>query len=399
MKRYICDGIVKGATHVRNQMPCQDNRRIVEISDNIIIVAVADGHGSSKCPRSDRGSMIAVNSFCEVMKSYLKVYGEDEAGLSNLITFLNREGDMRFAQDICEEWQARVKQSFYKNKVDGMTDEDGNIKWTSVFSMYGTTLLGMLVTESFVFSFQIGDGDISVVTKDEVAPLVEPERFLGTETHSLSKLDAWRKAVASVRRREIESKESYMYILSTDGFANSYTSDKEYQKTCNDYLQMIQEHGAETVQANLKNWLTETSELGCGDDITVVMVFFFQIGDGDISVVTKDEVAPLVEPERFLGTETHSLSKLDAWRKAVASVRRREIESKESYMYILSTDGFANSYTSDKEYQKTCNDYLQMIQEHGAETVQANLKNWLTETSELGCGDDITVVMVFFAKE
>ena len=101
----------------------------------------------------------------------------------------------------------------------------------------------------------------------------------------------------------------------------------------------------------------------------------------------------------ILGTETHSLSKPDAWRKAVASVRRREMESEEPYMYILSTDGFANSYTSDEEYQKTCKDYLQMIQEHGAETVQANLKNWLTETSELGCGDDITVVMVYFTGE
>ena len=127
----------------------------------------------------------------------------------------------------------------------------------------------MLITDSFVFSFQIGDGDISVVTKDEVAPIVEPEKFLGTETHSLSKPDAWRK-----RRREMEIEEPYMYILSTDGFANSYTSDVEYQKTCKDYLQMIQEHGADTVQANLKNWLTETSELGCGDDITVVMVYF-----------------------------------------------------------------------------------------------------------------------------
>ncbi len=83
----------------------------------------------------------------------------------------------------------------------------------------------------------------------------------------------------------------------------------------------------------------------------------------------------------------------------MASVRRREIESEEPYMYILSTDGFANSYTSDEEYQKTCKDYLQMLQEYGAETVQANLKNWLTETSELGCGDDITVVMVYFTVE
>lgn len=274
MKRYICEGIVKGATHVRNQMPCQDNKKIIKISDEITIIALADGHGSSKCPRSDRGSMIAVNSFYHIMKKYLEIYGEDEEDITHLMTFLNREGDVRFAQDVCEEWQARVKQSFYKNKVEGMTNEDGSIKWPSVFSLYGTTLLGMLITDSFVFSFQIGDGDISAVTKGAVEPLVEPEKFLGTETHSLSKPDAWRKAVTSVHRLEAESRESYMYILSTDGFANSYTSDKEYQKTCRDYLQMLQEYGIDVVQANLKKWLTETSELGCGDDITVVMVYF-----------------------------------------------------------------------------------------------------------------------------
>lgn len=274
MKRYICEGIVKGATHVRNQMPCQDNKKIIKISDKITIIALADGHGSSKCPRSDRGSMIAVNSFYHIMKKYLEIYGEDEEDITHLMTFLNREGDVRFAQDVCEEWQARVKQSFYKNKVEGMTNEDGSIKWPSVFSLYGTTLLGMLITDSFVFSFQIGDGDISAVIKDEVEPLVEPEKFLGTETHSLSKPDAWRKAVTSVHRLEAESRESYMYILSTDGFANSYTSDKEYQKTCRDYLQMIRKYGIDVVQKNLKKWLTETSELGCGDDITVVMVYF-----------------------------------------------------------------------------------------------------------------------------
>lgn len=274
MKRYLCDDIVKGATHQRNGLPCQDSKKIVEISDDIVIIAVADGHGSEKCPRSDRGSTIAVNTFCEVMKNYLQSYGSDENGLSNLITFLNREGDMRFAQDICEEWQARVKQSYYKNKEEGMLDDDGNIKWSSVFSLYGTTLLGMLITNTFVFSLQIGDGDINLVTKDGVFALVEPEKFLGTETHSLSKTDAWRKAVASIRRREGEDEDSCMYMLSTDGFANSYTSDVEFQKTCSDYLRMIQEHGVETVQANLKKWLTETSELGCGDDITVVMAYF-----------------------------------------------------------------------------------------------------------------------------
>lgn len=109
MKRYICSEVVKGATHRRNGLPCQDNKKIIEISDQIAILAVADGHGSEKCTRSERGSQIAVNTFCDVMKNYLHSYEEYHDNYASLLTFLNREGDTRFAQDICEEWQARVK--------------------------------------------------------------------------------------------------------------------------------------------------------------------------------------------------------------------------------------------------------------------------------------------------
>lgn len=274
MKRYVFGKSVKGATHERNGLPLQDNCRIEEISDKITIIAVADGHGSSKCPRSDRGSLIAVNTFCSVIKNYLMNYGKEKDGLTNLVTFLNREGDMRFAQDICEEWQARVKQSFYKNKDDSVLDKEGNIDWKKVYSLYGTTLLGMLITDTFVFSFQVGDGDINYVTADEISSLVEPEKFLGTETHSLSKVDAWRKAVASVRRKNADEDTPYMYMLSTDGFANSYVSQEEFNKTCREYYEMIGQHGYEAVRDNLEKWLKETSELGCGDDITVVISFF-----------------------------------------------------------------------------------------------------------------------------
>ena len=273
MKRYVFGKSVKGATHERNGLPLQDSCKIEEISDKITIIAVADGHGSSKCPRSDRGSMIAVNTFCAVIKNYLLNYGKEKDGLTNLVTFLNREGDMRFAQDICEEWQARVKQSFYKNKDEILVDAQGSIDWKRVYSLYGTTLLGMLITDTFVFSFQIGDGDINYITADEISPLVEPEKFLGTETHSLSKVDAWRKAVASVRRKNASEDVPYLYMLSTDGFSNSFVSQEEFMKTCREYYEMIDQHGYEAVKDNLENWLKETSELGCGDDITVVMAY------------------------------------------------------------------------------------------------------------------------------
>ena len=39
-----------------------------------------------------------------------------------------------------------------------------------------------------------------------------------------------------------------------------------------------------------------------------------------------------------------------------------------------------------------------MIGQYGFDAVMGNLAKWLKETSELGCGDDVTVVMVYLAK-
>ncbi len=270
---HIFGKSVKGAAHEKNKMPLQDSHRIERISDNIAIIAAADGHGSSSCPRSDRGSLIAVNTFCSVIRKYLEGYAGEKDGMESLLTFLNREGDTRLAREICEEWQFRVRQSFYKDKDESKIDGSGDVDWRSVYSMYGTTLLGMLITDGFIFSFQIGDGDINSITENEMSQLVEPERFLGTETHSLSKTDAWRKAAAAVRRKNINEDVPYLYMLSTDGFSNSFINQEEFEKSCRGYYCMLIEHGCEAVQSNLEKWLKETSSLGCGDDITVVMAY------------------------------------------------------------------------------------------------------------------------------
>ncbi len=78
--------------------------------------------------------------------------------------------------------------------------------------------------------------------------------------------------------------------------------------------------------------------------------------------------------------------------------KKKNAEEDLPYLYMLFTDGFANSYVSDEEFQKTCRDYYNMIGQHGFEAVKNNLANWLKETSKLGCGDDVTVVMTYFAE-
>lgn len=276
MARLICGKSVIGSTHKKNGKPCQDCFKFFpkDKDSNVTIIAVADGHGSDKSPRSQKGSELAVNAFYDVMTHYLEHYKDN---ITELVTFLNRYGQTKFAQDVCEEWQKKVKRSFAQTKdkedIEIPLDEQGKTKWDEVYRLYGSTLLGLLIMKTYVFAFQIGDGDIVLVDKDSISPVVETEKILGTETHSLSKTDAWKNSVSVMRRRDVDADKPYLYMLSTDGFINSYASDEEYKKTCRDYYDMIGEHGFDKVSDNLERWLAETSELGCGDDITLVLAY------------------------------------------------------------------------------------------------------------------------------
>jgi len=111
-------------------------------------------------------------------------------------------------------------------------------------------------------------------------------------------------------------------------------------------------------------------------------------------LVDDNSVKHIVEAEKLLGTETHSLSHPEAWERAVTSVGKIP-KSDNRYSFIIATDGFANSYPSEDEFLKTCMDYYSTIKVHGAEAVESNLKAWLNETSAMGSGDDITVLFAY----
>lgn len=271
MKRWLYGESVQGASHVRNNVPCQDNFKLVEYSEKIVIAAAADGHGSDSCPYSKTGSKIATNVFCSVMVGILRSF---EDNMDFLVTYLNREGDTKIAQMIDVEWKRRVWKAHTDNKREKPMSQDGEVDKAAVYKQYGTTLLGLMITDQFVFAFQLGDGDILFVDQTQIRPVITGDKILGIETHSLCKMNAWKKAITSIRKRGVTEDLPYLYLISTDGFANSYKTEEDFHITCRDYYALIQVHGFEEVAANLKDWLKETSELGCGDDTTVVMLYF-----------------------------------------------------------------------------------------------------------------------------
>ena len=274
MNRIVFGTSVQGASHIRSEVECQDSCKKLICDDGTIIMSVADGHGSKSCPYSKTGSQIAVNVFCKTMSEQIKNYsGSSE----QLLDYLIREDETRIARKICFEWQRRVEKVHRKNNRDfpliKSSNDVGKPDMPKVYAQYGTTLLGLVLANDVLFAFQLGDGDIIFTSKNRVEPVIKGDKILGVETHSLSKTNAWEKAITVVRRMDVEEDSPSMFLMSTDGFANSYKNEKEFIKTCSDYLDMIVQYGVKAVNDNLKSWLSETSAMGCGDDITVLMAY------------------------------------------------------------------------------------------------------------------------------
>lgn len=286
MTPVIIGEFVEGESHKRHNIECQDSFLIIDgvhknrhksryyedLDEDVKIIAVADGHGSKSCPHSKTGSQTAVNVFCDIMAEYLVKYKEDRDGL---FATLNSEGEATgIAKSIVSEWERRILEVHKLNRRERMYDAAGNPDHAAVWKQYGSTLLGLLITKDFIFAMQLGDGDITYVDKNGVLPFIEGDKLLGVETHSISKEDSWKKFFTKAVRINNIKENRFLYILSTDGWLNSHASEEEFHKTCQEYFSLCRKHGLTVIENNLKKWLSETSAMGCGDDITVVFAYF-----------------------------------------------------------------------------------------------------------------------------
>ena len=60
---------------------------------------------------------------------------------------------------------------------------------------------------------------------------------------------------------------------------------------------------------------------------------------------------------------------------------------------MLATDGYANSFAEDADFEQVAKDLYAAIQQDGPSAVAGHLPDWLEATSKGGSGDDISVVI------
>jgi len=212
---------------------------------------------------SQDGSKIATKTFCDLISLY-----HEKNNPEDLMMFLNRDGKIIIPKLIENFWKNNVIDFHKQNSRDIPNDYSEE----KIYKQYGSTLLGLFLTKDFIYAFQLGDGDIICVTENEISPILPSEYLLGVETFSLSNKNAWKYANSSIFQRTSKKSPS-LYLLASDGFSNSHASQEDFYQTCNEYYKLFIDNKSEYVQKNLEQWLNETSEQGCGDDITVAFAF------------------------------------------------------------------------------------------------------------------------------
>ena len=269
---------VRGASHVRGELPNQDAIHWSPESGTEVplILAVSDGHGSNKCFRSDVGSDVAVRTTTRVLQELLA----GQPDLDNL-SAIKRTAEERLPQSLVREWKSAVEDHLSKNPFTDeewtrLVEKDGHPARQAVENnsalAYGATLLATLIADNFILYLQLGDGEILTVaeTGEVSKPLPKDERLIANETTSLCGPNAWRDFRFGFQA--LSASPPALILLSTDGYPNSFQDDEGFLKVGSDFLDMIRSEGLQKVDSNLENWLAEASKAGSGDDITVGII-------------------------------------------------------------------------------------------------------------------------------
>jgi serine/threonine protein phosphatase PrpC len=284
---------VRGASHIRSGLPNQDEVGWQQYSGSLrsLIVAASDGHGSAKYFRSHIGSRLAVEVALTLGQEFL-------GGQPDLKSFsaIKRTAEERLPQEMARRWKDAVNGHFENNpfsteELDALEKQDGLVARETIASnptrAYGATILTVLVTETFIFYLQLGDGDIMLVTDagEVERPLPKDERLFANETTSLSSENAWPDFRFGFQI--LVDTPPALILISTDGYANSFVSEEAFLKVGGDILKLIRSDGVDEVDRNLEAWLAEASHAGSGDDTTLAIICRMEVmrkSDGGMPV-------------------------------------------------------------------------------------------------------------------
>jgi hypothetical protein len=269
---------VRGATHEQNGLRNQDAVRMrnPRPSEDVLLLAVADGHGSTRSFRSDRGSGFAAECALRELRRLVRRLGPNPP-----LTRVRNAAKNLWPGAVLRAWKEAVRADIARqpfSPIDFAAFPEPPPSWKpgeeppiSAYLAYGATLVAVAITRRYILYSQLGDGDILCVLSDGTVtrPLPRQHAFQANQTVSLCSDHA--AGEFQVRVDPIRGPAPAIIMLSTDGYANCFDDDSGFFRVGADFLTYLRAEGAGFVSEKLEDWLRQSSHDGSGDDITVGM--------------------------------------------------------------------------------------------------------------------------------
>lgn len=260
---------VRGAAHHRSGQPNQDAARRFQLAGQAQMLALADGHGSTKSFRSQCGARLAVLAAQQVCK--------------HLVEFEHLSQCKHWAEEqlpvaVVRQWQERVerrlaRQPFTAAELAPLNDAARRQLENQPLIAYGSTLLAVIVAPKFILYLQLGDGDLLTMTTEGniVRPFAKDARLIANETTSLCSEKAWNEM--QICFQPLAGAPPTLILMATDGYANSYRDEESFQQVAREYWELLRGADQAAVKPYLRDWLNDISQHGSGDDISLGLIW------------------------------------------------------------------------------------------------------------------------------
>lgn len=274
----------QGESHKKNGVVCQDYSLKYESSKEsggYSIIAVADGHGSTKYFRSDRGSKLVCEAAIAAIKQWFEINKDNKVDKLFKASHETREEVInQIKKSIITIWFENITKDYDENpftpeEKNKLTEKEKKIYEnddSKFIKAYGTTLIVVLQHSKFWLGLHIGDGKCVIYKKNKQLeqPIPWDERCFLNVTTSMSD----ENALGRLRHYYSEDMPDAIYIA-TDGVDDSYSSDERLRSFYDKLTESFRSGDKRVTENELKSFLPILSKQGSGDDISIAGIINF----------------------------------------------------------------------------------------------------------------------------
>jgi len=321
-----------GAAHQATGLPNQDAVAARQVRPDVLVAAVADGHGHLRHFRSARGSRLAVAVACEAAQVLAARLDEFNAAGP-----IESEALHSLVPAITRQWRDAVRDDVAADPFTAQ-EEAARASGDDALIAYGSTLLLAIAGQRWLVLVQIGDGDIMGIQLDgrPLLPVPRDPSLDGRQTTSL----CGSRAENEFRAAVVDTSTTALLgvMLATDGYGNAQMADPWTDAVSADLAGLINDCSPDWLASQLPSWASRCASAdGSADDTTIALLIApsatdwrhaiaEEPGADEVPTVTAHRLAaPTVTAHRLATPTTVPCSHLDVTREQRSAARSRRL--------------------------------------------------------------------------